>query len=79
MRRKILCCVLRQSPIDNISIDLVAYIHDIVIFTQGGKSETPILREYHGITMGAQWEDKGNTTEIQWEYKGVPWEYMRST
>jgi hypothetical protein len=33
MRRKILCCVLRQPPIDNISIDLVAHIHDIVIFT----------------------------------------------
>jgi hypothetical protein len=33
MCRRILCCVLRQSSIDNISIDTAAYIHDIVLFT----------------------------------------------
>jgi hypothetical protein len=33
MCRRILCCVLCQSTIDNISIDIVAYIHGIAIFT----------------------------------------------
>ncbi len=33
MCRRILCYVLRQLSIDNISIDMLAYIHDIVVFT----------------------------------------------
>jgi hypothetical protein len=33
MCRRILCCVLRQPSIDNISINMAAYINDIIIFT----------------------------------------------